>query len=122
MKTRIEDAICGRCGNGWLTVVFDDGESRDYDCPKCGAKTMVRLATTGETRLGRALMQARSSMRVRHRMVLNDFVEHVNSCASCRGGIQIEGRWAHVDTGKMCPVGQALGVPAGRIAKFWGIT
>lgn len=121
MKARAEEAGCIRCGNTWTAVVFDDGKSLDYDCPKCGTKTVIRPATMDEVRAAFSLIKARDSMKARHCAVLDDFIEHANECGRCREGIEIEGEWANINTAKMCPVGQALGVPAGRVVKQWGV-
>ena len=120
-KARAERATCVRCGNDWTAVVFDHGSSMDYDCPRCGMKTMIRRATMAEVRASFAIMKARESMRARHMAVLDDFIDHANDCARCRDGIEIDGEFANINTAEMCPVGQALGVPAGRIVKNWGM-
>ena len=120
----VESLVCVFCATQELRSCEWSGSTGHFDCKRCGKKVFFRKTTDEEqaliVRAAFAMMKAKERMRQRHNVCIDDFIAHANICGACREGIEVEGEWAKINTAEMCPVGQALGVPAWRILTKWG--
>ena len=121
----VEDLVCIFCLSREMRSCEWEGETGHFDCKKCGQRVVFRKTSREESvmiaKIVLAMSRAKERMRQRHNVCLDDFIAHANVCGACqRGSEGEEGEWAKINTAEMCPVGQALGVPAGRILSRWG--